>query len=162
LQEINYRTANILWIIYHRKSAFDISQGRTCVLVVCDVFTQSVNVLRRILQQLNRNEATGTGQYQYQLVRMNVILLPVQSTVHGVRHLKATLLNAQWISTEMERSPWKYRWCYYAINKRQINVTISIWAHAHIFKSKGGDSVGERQCYHYSAQLHAAENFSRS
>jgi hypothetical protein len=32
-----------------------------CVCVcVCDVFTHSFNVLRRILQQLNRNEATGT------------------------------------------------------------------------------------------------------
>jgi hypothetical protein len=40
------------------------------MLVECDVFTQSVNVLRRILQQLNRNEATGTGQYPYLLVRM--------------------------------------------------------------------------------------------
>jgi len=35
------------------------------VLVVCDVFTQSVNVLRLILQRLNWNEATGTGQYPY-------------------------------------------------------------------------------------------------
>lgn len=36
------------------------------MLIVCDVFTQSVNVLRRILQQLNRNEATGTGQYPHE------------------------------------------------------------------------------------------------
>jgi hypothetical protein len=64
------------------------------VLVVRDVFTQSVNVLQRILQHLKRNEATGTGQYPYQFVRMNAVLLPVLSTVHGVRHLKATLLNA--------------------------------------------------------------------
>lgn len=63
--------------------------------VVCDVFTQSVNILRRILQQLNRNEATGTGHYPYQFVRLNAVLLPVQSSVHGVRHLEATLLNAQ-------------------------------------------------------------------
>jgi len=73
---------------------------------------------------------------------MDAVLLPIQRTVHGVRHWKATLLNAPWISTGREQSPWKYRWCYYAINKRQINVTISICAHAHTFKRKGGDSVG--------------------
>jgi hypothetical protein len=54
------------------------------MLAVCDVFTHSANVLRRILQRFNRNEATSTGQYPYQLVKMNTVLLPVQSTVRGV------------------------------------------------------------------------------
>lgn len=36
------------------------------MLVVCDVLTQSVKFLRRILQQLNMNEATSTGQYPHE------------------------------------------------------------------------------------------------
>jgi hypothetical protein len=41
-----------------------------CVCVTC--LHSARNVLRRILQQLNETQATGTGQYPYQLVRMNV------------------------------------------------------------------------------------------